>query len=50
MDICVNLCNLWFTLIAAPHDSARTVTWGRMKTDTNELAQNIGSPRRGVEI
>jgi ubiquinone/menaquinone biosynthesis C-methylase UbiE len=33
---------------AAPHDSARAFTPRRMKTNTNELAQHIGSPRRGV--
>jgi hypothetical protein len=29
---------------------ARAVTLRRMKTDTNELAQHIGSPRRGVDL
>jgi hypothetical protein len=28
----------------------KNFTRKRMKTDTNELAQHIGPPRRGVEI
>jgi hypothetical protein len=35
-------------LMIAPHDWARAFTPRRMKTNTNELAQHIGSPRRGV--
>ena len=34
--------------IVAPHDCARAFARKRMKTDTNGLAQHIGSPRRGV--
>jgi WD40 repeat protein len=34
--------------IAACHNGVRADTPKRMKTDTNELAQHIGPPRRGV--
>jgi ribonuclease BN (tRNA processing enzyme) len=34
--------------IVVPHDG-RADTLRRMKTDTNELAQHIGSPRRGAQ-
>jgi hypothetical protein len=34
--------------MAARHDCVRAVTRRRMKTNTNELAQHIGPPRRGV--
>jgi glutamate-1-semialdehyde aminotransferase/malonyl CoA-acyl carrier protein transacylase/non-ribosomal peptide synthetase component F len=35
------------SFIAAPHDCVRADTPRRMKTNINELAQHIGSPRRG---
>jgi serine phosphatase RsbU (regulator of sigma subunit) len=45
----VSILLLIFSFImVASHDWVRAFTQRRMKTNTNELAQHIGSPRRGV--